>query len=320
MQDIQSSGNVIQEKNIYNHLCLICSQFTKKSGKQKRYPTFTNSKEVITKIKHFAEVLNDSDLLQNLQACEEIYYHRSCRTNLQKKYEQKLESKNKNRTWYENREVHKEAFESLVIFLKEEVIQKEKILYVTDVLIQYNLILLELSNLSEDAFKNYTAQHLEEKILDFFKDQISIKVLKTSLKKKIIFKIGLNFEKLLTESVYQEMDDMSKIKSVAYDIRNSIKSMETNPLTEQLRSEDVIKGECVIPKKLYHFISSIINGPDPRKPNSQDDVKIKSLCSDLIHAVSRGRIKPSKNLMLGLTIKSLTGSKKILTGVEIKKI
>ena len=126
LQNIQSSTNVIQENNTHDYLCLICSPFKKKSGEQKQYPTFTNSKEVITEIKYFAEVLNDSKLLQNLQACEEIYYHCSCRMNLQKKKELKLESKNRKQTWYENQEIHKEAFESLVIFLKEEIIQKEK--------------------------------------------------------------------------------------------------------------------------------------------------------------------------------------------------
>ena len=87
--------------------------------------------------------------------------------------------------------------------------------------------------------------------------------------------------------------------------------MKTNPLSEQLQSEDVTKGKCLIPKKLYHFMASNINGPDLHRPNSLDDVKIRSLCSDTIYSVSRSHIKPSKILMLALTIKSLTESKKI---------
>lgn len=46
----------------------------------------------------------------------------------------------------------------------------------------------------------------------------------------------------------------------------------------------------------------------------QDDyVKIKSLCQDIIYIITKGHIKPAKHLMLGLAMKSLTSSRKVLT-------
>lgn len=59
---------------------------------------------------------------------------------------------------------------------------------------------------------------------------------------------------------------------------------------------------------------NLIQGPDIRRKNSTDDyVKIKSLCQDIIYIITKGHIKPAKHLMLGLAMKSLTSSRKVLT-------
>lgn len=58
----------------------------------------------------------------------------------------------------------------------------------------------------------------------------------------------------------------------------------------------------------------LVQGPDIRRKNSADDlVKIKSVCSDLIYIVSKGRVKPSKHLTLGMSMKSMTSSRKVLS-------
>lgn len=41
-------------------------------------------------------------------------------------------------------------------------------------------------------------------------------------------------------------------------------------------------------------------------------IKIRSICHDIIYNVSDGKIKPSKHVLLGLSMKSLTSSKKVL--------
>lgn len=78
--------------------------------------------------------------------------------------------------------------------------------------------------------------------------------------------------------------------------------------------DDIIKGECDIPKQLYDFISNLIEGPDKNSESPDDkSVKVISLCSDIIYAITNGRTKPSKHLTLGLAMKSLTNSRKVIT-------
>lgn len=78
--------------------------------------------------------------------------------------------------------------------------------------------------------------------------------------------------------------------------------------------DDIIKDECDIPSQLYDFKRNLIEGPDMRSKSPDDkSVKVISLCSDNISAITNGRTKPSKHLTLGLAMKSLTNSLKVIT-------
>ena len=104
-----------------------------------------------------------------------------------------------------------------------------------------------------------------------------------------------------------------KIKEVAFLIRKSILDCKHQPLPENITLEDVRKGEVETPEILEKFLTYLIAGPDSRMHES--DVKqrrIKSISDDVIYATTGRKKKPSKHLMLGMAIKSLTGSKTVL--------
>ncbi|KAH9630061.1 hypothetical protein HF086_008031 [Spodoptera exigua] len=59
---------------------------------------------------------------------------------------------------------------------------------------------------------------------------------------------------------------------------------------------------------------NVIQGPNISDENSDKlKVKITSICSDIIYAVTRGTCKPAKSLTLGLAMKSLTNSRQVIT-------
>lgn len=103
-------------------------------------------------------------------------------------------------------------------------------------------------------------------------------------------------------------------RNVAFALRSSVKSVTHKKLPRNVLTENVIEGECEIPDDLFGFISDLVCGPDPRRQNSSEDIlKIRSICSDLIFVINKGKIRPSKHLTLGLAVKSITNSKKLLT-------
>ncbi|CAH1110930.1 unnamed protein product [Psylliodes chrysocephalus] len=96
-------------------------------------------------------------------------------------------------------------------------------------------------------------------------------------------------------------------------VTDSTGSSELLPLSLSDEYVDSRIRECDIPEVLYDIVSALVEGPDVRRQKTNyDDVRIKSLCEDIIFIVTKRRIKPPKQLKLGLTIKLLTNSR-ILT-------
>lgn len=89
--------------------------------------------------------------------------------------------------------------------------------------------------------------------------------------------------------------------------------MDKHKLSDKVTTTDLIAGECDIPALLKTFYQTILRGYNyQRKNNSETELCSESLASDLIYAMTRGRIKPSKQIVLGMALKSLTSSKKVL--------
>ncbi|GFS51619.1 hypothetical protein TNIN_350841 [Trichonephila inaurata madagascariensis] len=77
--------------------------------------------------------------------------------------------------------------------------------------------------------------------------------------------------------------------------------------------DDLINGECTIPEKLDRFFKASIGGKDIRRRDGVHCHKLRnSLASDAICCVSNGTVKPSKHITLGMIMKSLTSSRKMI--------
>uniref|UniRef100_A0A2H1WQX7 SFRICE_024035 n=1 Tax=Spodoptera frugiperda TaxID=7108 RepID=A0A2H1WQX7_SPOFR len=95
---------------------------------------------------------------------------------------------------------------------------------------------------------------------------------------------------------------------------NDLTRLEENELIDKVAlPRDLINGECTIPDKLDRFFKTLIGGRDIRRKNGVNCKRLSnSIVSDTIFCVTNGTIKPSKHITLGMTIKSLTSSRKII--------
>ena len=104
-----------------------------------------------------------------------------------------------------------------------------------------------------------------------------------------------------------------KIKEVAYALRSEILNAEKNPLAEELKLKDIIRGEVEIPDILHTFFTHLIGGLDPHRSTSiRKQRRIRSISADVILATTSGPKIPSKHLQIGLAMKRLRGSKKVI--------
>ena len=165
-----------------------------------------------------------------------------------------------------------------------------------------------------DGFSDtsHSVQKLEEKIKNGFGDSVAISKGRTR-RGNTIYYASLSVEEILRKETLASTIEDVKIKEVAFLIRKSILDCKHQPLPENITLEDFKKGEVETPEILEKFLTYLIAGPDSRRHES--DVKqrrIKSISDDVIYATTGDKKKPSKHLMLGMTIKSLTGSKIVL--------
>ncbi|CAH1099504.1 unnamed protein product [Psylliodes chrysocephalus] len=167
--------------------------------------------------------------------------------------------------------------------------------------------------LCKNYFENYRAEHLQDKIIREFGDVPTVRSSPICARKKLVYKHDIDVSKLVHSTVIRESAKEMKLREVAYSVRNSVKAINIRKLPEKLHVSNITDGECDIPVDLFNLIFNLIHGPDLRRQQSDDDLfRINSICSDIIYAITKGRIKPSKHLSLGLAIKS-TSSRKVLT-------
>lgn len=151
-------------------------------------------------------------------------------------------------------------------------------------------------------------------MLNYFGDRITIEASTGTRHQKIVYKTDIDISVMANNTKFLEDKNDYKFQDVAYDLRSCIKTINADPIPRNVTADDIIRGECDIPQKLFDFMQNLIQGPNVTDENS-DKLKVKrtSLCSDIIYAVTKGRCKPAKNLTLGLAIKSLTNSRQVIT-------
>ena len=113
---------------------------------------------------------------------------------------------------------------------------------------------------------------------------------------------------------YSFLKKQNIVESAALILRQAIMDIELSKLPVQINTTDLLKGECEIPEILSNFYKILIGGLNRSRQKSQKNKRlVNSLSSDAIFSVTHGKTKPAKHLTLGLAIKSLTGSKKLVS-------
>lgn len=260
----------------------------------------------------YASLDENKSIFQKLNSNREIFYHNVCYTTYIKKFGANVGAQREPTSWHKRRALHKSAYDIICNYITTEVLENQKIFLFNDIYLQYQAILFELNCNAEYSFESFTSQHLQEKISKDFSEEIVINF-SNLLRKYIIYKKGIDINRLVDNSVMQQITEKEKVRNVAYEMRKLLLNVPRKKLPENLTAEAIIEGECEIPQQLLDFMSFLIKGPSKRRnDNDEDNVRIHSICDDIIYSIHKGRIKPGKHMKLGMTVKSLTNSKKII--------
>ena len=130
-------------------------------------------------------------------------------------------------------------------------------------------------------------------------------------------KIGIIIHsvKLTTgQAIKRAKFDDNAIAEVAMLLRKDIlhmsKHQEELPVT--LSAESLHRGQGHIPETLHQFFNVLYTGSDQQPDIEKIKRLVQPVSHDVIYATTRGRTKPGKHLTLGLGLKSMTGSRKVI--------
>ena len=140
-----------------------------------------------------------------------------------------------------------------------------------------------------------------------FKERIIIHKRKYKRGSSLIYNSKITLEKGLKLTDLQKSKLDQRIKDVTFTLRAIIKNAtRTNLPSSGITFNDIINREVRIPPCL-------VVGPDHRSHESASKIRrAESLAADTVFSMTNGRKKLSKHLKLGIAVKSMTGSKKLI--------
>lgn len=171
---------------------------------------------------------------------------------------------------------------------------------------------MELLNESEEGNSgkikgSFTPHNLEIKITKAFDKQIQFFIIQN---KKLVAPKNLIS---IDEQSFEHLKDEDILHKAALLLRKSILQIERKMLPQLITAQHLTEGEVSIPQDLLDFYYTLIAGSNRKRKNNQKCIRqIKSYCEDVVYGVYNGRVKTSKHIVLGMSLKSLTSSRKII--------
>ena len=115
------------------------------------------------------------------------------------------------------------------------------------------------------------------------------------------------------EDAFSNLFKMTNLKTATFDLRNIALQLSANHLVYPLTADSLEKGGAVILEEIMHCLHVLLTGEESDdRIGDRPKRLIKSLATDMIYSNSNGQIKPATQLLLGMAIKSMTGSKRII--------
>lgn len=290
---------------VFQKTCLFCKAVTKSLGKGKKESLGScETDQAEESIKKAAETLQDGPMLAQLggldMKAKEVKYHHSCR----RSYLSRARSSEQRKGKLQSGKVlaHDKAFRLLRTYISETLIANKGAELLTSLHKQY------LNNLEiEDS--TYPARSLTDKILGTYPTEL--KSCKANNKSGLVI-----YNAMLSEDAADRracFDDHS-VQEAAFYLRTLIMKMQSTQedLPHPITVEAIKSGQGNAPAALLDFFRVLYSGTRNPSNNERTERLVQSASDDVIFASTHGKIKPAKHMCLGLGLKSMTGSRRVI--------
>ena len=194
---------------------------------------------------------------------------------------------------------HNQAYGELETYVQKNVVQSQGAEGLTSLHKMYMQLL-------GDKESTYSAQSLQSKILSKFP---SLKASKVSNKQGTV----IHHNTLSPDEANGiAFCNLHQLKQTALYLRSLVlQSMNNQSETVgPISAESLATPKTETPSPLLDFFKVLFSGSE--KATDQIKRQTQSVADDVVYITTRGRTKPPKHICLGLSIKSLTGSRRII--------
>ena len=202
----------------------------------------------------------------------------------------------------------KSALENMKEFIQKEIIDNSKPMYVVDILNRFNLCFASEGG-NDHALSS--VQTLSNKLRKMF-DSKTLTIEADSTKKMIAFKTGIPENEARKIAAVNKQSIDTTFGNCAMEMRRPILQLESNPLEEPLSANSIMKGEVEIPSIVTNFFRTLYTGAVKTKSNRKERL-VESTSADVVYSCSGGKLLPGKHLSLAIGLKSMSGSKQIVS-------
>ena len=238
----------------------------------------------------------------------EVHYHRTCYRDYTRPTHQQHpeESEPKNDAEYD-------AFSDLFSFIRTDVLNSQVVITMNEFTKKLESF---LQSRGTEKLRELTKKHLRKKIesefgstLEIFPDEMEkLLVIPANLDIKETEKKMVNLEKEVM-SVESQATELERIfDQSAEHLRNVILDMKWTMPCPILPS-DLSVGQFPVPECLRPFLMGLLtSNRDVKNPSPRVKMLLEYFSQDIIYAVTDGRTKPPKQILLLFGVKTLTGN------------
>ena len=212
-----------------------------------------------------------------------------------------------------------DAYQMLFDFIRSDVTENEKVVRLSEMT---QLLLQYLMSLGAKECKPSTKKHIKRNIEAEFNELIRFENLLDNNRVQVLIpnsltpvQITRNVLNILMAEKEDSTTKISKIQKAAADIRDAIGN-EENKMSWPPRPSELNDSAIEVLEELSVFLYTLLTGNnDSSEGECCQRVQrlIKSFAEDLVFGVTRGMIKPPKQILLSYAVKTLTNNVELVS-------
>lgn len=292
--------------------CIFCEKRRIQSRKSSEYLTKCVTSTAAESIQEAAEQKKDFALLGKIKdvdlCAREAYYHNSCRKSYTRKDDRHAHYE-VDEELVEQHTAHQEAFDYICSYVQEHIISKCKVERLTILKEKYLSYLQEHFPNAYNA--NYKTCKLKEKLQNKF--GLKVKFWAPNYRSQLIYSDTLPMGQAVEMAFEVAASEERFLEEAAMILRRRLIDAKKNAAASPWPPTATQCQDNKPPSFLLTFLSFLLCGKQNKCISAKSERIIQSYAQDICYAISQGEWKMAKHVLLGMTLRHMTGSAQLIT-------